>query len=461
MHSSGYERLHDQRSLDASVISSGIDTFAKSRGCNGGESAPLKRRQSSTSTSQPKRRQQPNNSSTRLAPPHKPAPGLASYIVEHQLQLSLGILVTLSGIHVAVPELRPLVRKFYSVSHYNPATGLFSKGYDDGYFVAFWIIAFTFIRSFALDHIFTPLAKHGGIKSKKGIVRFTEQSWMMVYYTSSTALGAYLAYNSPYWNNLIQLWTDWPVRELGGLFKWYYLVQFAFWLQQIFVINIEERRKDHYQMLAHHFITCSLMACSYVYHMTRVGNIILIMMDFVDILLPAAKLLKYLGYHTLCDYAFGVFLLSWVVVRHLLYNRVVYSVWKDLPAAVPFGCYTSNSTAPLTLSKHDANLLAIEQSLTFKSDVTCFTDTIQWSFIYMLVFLQILTLVWLYMIMRVAYRVIVGGSAEDTRSDDEDEGENDIMIDEDHDETPTAVSTGASIGQRASRHIPSRSLGND
>lgn len=76
------------------------------------------------------------------------------------------------------------------------------------------------------------------------------------------------------------------MRELGGLFKWYYLVQFAFWLQQIFVINIEERRKDHYQMLAHHFITCSLMACSYVYHMTRVGNIILIMMDFVDILLP-------------------------------------------------------------------------------------------------------------------------------------------------------------------------------
>lgn len=103
--------------------------------------------------------------------------------------MSLGILVALAGVHVAAPQLRPLVRKFYTVSHYNPTTDRYAKGYDDGYLVAFWIIAFTFLRSFALEHIFTPLAKRGGIKSKKGIVRFTEQAWMMVYYTTSTALG--------------------------------------------------------------------------------------------------------------------------------------------------------------------------------------------------------------------------------------------------------------------------------
>lgn len=82
-----------------------------------------------------------------------------------------------------------------------------------------------------------------------------------------------------------ELWTDWPLKEITGLFKWYYLAQFAFWLQQIFVLNIEERRKDHYQMFAHHIITCSLIAASYTHHLTRVGHVILCIMDVIDILL--------------------------------------------------------------------------------------------------------------------------------------------------------------------------------
>jgi hypothetical protein len=87
---------------------------------------------------------------------------------------------------------------------------------------------------------------------------------------------------------LEELWTNYPLTQIDGLTKWYYLVQFAFWLQQIVVVNIEERRKDYHQMLTHHLITCVLMYASYCYHMTRVGVFILVMMDFVDILLPVS-----------------------------------------------------------------------------------------------------------------------------------------------------------------------------
>ena len=98
-------------------------------------------------------------------------------------------------------------------------------------------------------------------------------------------------YDSPYWMNLEQLWTDWPVTHTSGLMKWYYLAQFAFWLQQIFVLQIEERRKDHWQMFAHHIITCGLLAASYTHHMTRVGHVILCIMDVIDILLSVPILL--------------------------------------------------------------------------------------------------------------------------------------------------------------------------
>lgn len=70
--------------------------------------------------------------------------------------------------------------------------------------------------------------------------------------------------------------------------KSYILAQLGFWVQQVLVINIEERRKDYWQMLSHHFITISLMYGSYRYGYTRVGNLILVLMDVVDIFLPVS-----------------------------------------------------------------------------------------------------------------------------------------------------------------------------
>lgn len=68
--------------------------------------------------------------------------------------------------------------------------------------------------------------------------------------------------------------------------KGYMLAQLAFWIQQVIVINIEERRKDHLQMFTHHLVTISLIYSSYRYYHTRVGNLILVLMDVVDLFLP-------------------------------------------------------------------------------------------------------------------------------------------------------------------------------
>jgi hypothetical protein len=68
--------------------------------------------------------------------------------------------------------------------------------------------------------------------------------------------------------------------------KGYMLAQLAFWLQQLIVINIEERRKDHWQMFTHHIVTSTLVYASYRYGYTRVGNLTLVLMDVVDLFLP-------------------------------------------------------------------------------------------------------------------------------------------------------------------------------
>jgi acyl-CoA-dependent ceramide synthase len=95
-------------------------------------------------------------------------------------------------------------------------------------------------------------------------------------------------YNSEFWLNLHGVWDGWPFREVDGIFKCYYLLQWAFYVQQILVVNIEEKRKDYTQMLVHHIFTTALLFLSYGYYHMRVGLVIMCTMDLVDIILPVS-----------------------------------------------------------------------------------------------------------------------------------------------------------------------------
>lgn len=139
-----------------------------------------------------------------------------------------------------------------------------------------------------------------------------------------------------------------------------------------------------------------------------------------------AKCLKYLGYHTICDVMFGVFMLSWLIARHVLYLAVCWSVWAHTTVVMPIGCYngvTGNMTGPMVSPPGD-DLWYILEPLWDSTATFCYDDTVMWAFLSMLLFLQVLTLIWFAMIIRVAVKVLKGSSAEDVRSDDEaDEGE--------------------------------------
>lgn len=55
--------------------------------------------------------------------------------------------------------------------------------------------------------------------------------------------------------------------------------------------------------------------------------------------------------------------------------------------------------------------------------LVCFNNTVLWSFLTPLLLLQVITIVWFTMIVRVAMKVLRGDGAEDSRSDDEEEEE--------------------------------------
>lgn len=130
-------------------------------------------------------------------------------------------------------------------------------------------------------------------------------------------------------------------------------------------------------------------------------------------------MLKYLGFRLACDVAFGVFLVVWFVTRHVLYLLVCYSVYAHIPEKIKYGCYwgpSSNLQGPIDPPDVFNHLI---QPFKNPEGLVCWDNKIKWIFLSSLLALQMLLLIWFGMIIRVACKVIRGGEAEDSRSDDE------------------------------------------
>ncbi|SPO37159.1 related to LAG1 - longevity-assurance protein [Pseudozyma flocculosa] len=302
---------------------------------------------------------------------------------------------------------------------------VYARGLKDVLIVATMVLVFTALRAILMKYILLPMGEHcvpavqdGGKKAAaasgssavvsesravgkarrtrdKEVLRFAEQGFSLIYYVCSWSMGLYIASRESYWPmKTSEYWTHYPTATLDGLNKLYYLGELAFYIQQLFVLNVEARRSDHWQMFSHHVITIALIGGSYAYSFHRVGNAILCLMDPSDICLALAKMLKYSGLQTVCDAAFGIFMLSWLVTRHILYMVVMRS------------CIVEFSPHRVVLPTGDGGLEAPGSAP-------------YWTLIGLLSGLQVILMIWFGMILRVLYRVLTKAGAVDSRSDDE------------------------------------------
>ncbi|CAG8696057.1 8745_t:CDS:2 [Ambispora leptoticha] len=345
---------------------------------------------------------------------------LATYIIERQIgkficsfeihfaELPLIIIGTIILGYLVNPTSRNPFSKFlfvaYPIGSHHDHTKLtkisYGKGLWDLCLISFWVVVFTFTREAIMQYVLKPLGTWAEIKKSK-LTRFMEQGYVVIYYSISSAVGVYMMRQSPYWYfETKYFWIDYPHFHLSALEKYYYLIQSGFWLQQvvILILNLEKPRKDFLELVAHHVITCVLIGGSYLFNFTRIGNAVFITMDFSDIWLAVAKCLKYLQFPTLItDSMFVLFMITWAYTRHYLYGFITYSTVFEacLPDINP--CIWD----PLNgywLHKWTRFIIALG-----------------------LMALQILMIYWFVLILRIAWRVLNGKNAEDTRSDTEDD----------------------------------------
>ncbi|KAK1924711.1 putative longevity-assurance protein-like protein [Papiliotrema laurentii] len=329
------------------------------------------------------------------------------------------------------------------------AQQLYGQGPKDVYFVVFCALAFTLLREICLRYVLSAFARRWLLRARRReqaakdetsrrpmtklekrkmehtVTRFAEQGWSFLYCTTYWLLGGYILSRIPAPFSPESIWATYPNTHLPPLTKFYYLSQLGWWFHQLYVINTEKRRNDHWQMFGHHILTIVLITGSYIAHFTRIGTILHFLMDLCDIFLPLAKMLRYLSLTTLCDLTFVVFLVAWLFSRQIGLALVIRTCYHDAPRFIPF--------------KWDP------------SQGMYLTQGTYYGFISLIVVLFVLASIWFYMACSVAVRVIRGLGAEDSRSDDEgdEEGEKDVL-----DQVPESASAsvtgqnGAAVRRR-------------
>ncbi|GMM32975.1 hypothetical protein DASC09_003000 [Saccharomycopsis crataegensis] len=321
-----------------------------------------------------------------------------------KLQLQVSVFVFfVAGVLYWIPSTSSSVgAKFFILQGQNsPNTYLPTK--DDGYFVFICIFYIIFTRIFFMNHVFKPFCIHVlKMKGQGARQRFAEQGWALVSYGSSFLWGFKLFYHSPFFNNLDNLYAGYPEQHtMDWEWKTYYLVALANWTAQIFILHVEKKRKDHYEMFAHHIITILLVWGSYVKTFIRIGVFIHMIMDFVDIWLSLAKVLRYCGFSNACDFTFFIFFFSWIALRHGLYNYLLYFTMSRIYDLIGFDACADRPEDPKC------------QNLEFSIS----------SLVTLLCGLQVIMMFWMFMILKVLYKIMMGANAEDVRSDSEDDDE--------------------------------------
>lgn len=125
----------------------------------------------------------------------------------------------------------------------------------------------------------------------------------------------------------------------------------------------------------------------------------------------------------MCDVVFGLFMVTWLVSRHVFYLMICWSIYSDSPRLLSSACYRGTADAlegPLPAPNGWSHLL---EPFRNPAGIVCASDNIMFGFLSYLLALQVIMVMWFVLIIRVAVRVLKGSSAEDVRSDSEMEEE--------------------------------------
>ena len=197
--------------------------------------------------------------------------------MKHTWVTPLALLSVFLFLYAINPTTTNPIHKFIFLSHESPreagsATDLpiqYAKGRWDFAFVSFYTIVLSFTREFIMQKFLRPMARHYGLNTRAKQSRFMEQMYTAIYFGFTGPWGLYVMSRTPMWYfNTRAMYEGFPHKTSEGVFKFYYLFQASYWLQQAIVLclGMEKPRKDYKELVWHHVRTLMIFnRCYFTY----------------------------------------------------------------------------------------------------------------------------------------------------------------------------------------------------
>lgn len=213
--------------------------------------------------------------------------------------------------------------------------------------------------------------------------KFTESAWRCTFYLFAFSYGLWALFDKPWTYDSIFCFLNYPHHSVSNEIWWYYNFELGFYLSLIISQFFDVHRKDFWQMFIHHIITVCLLCFSWACNFHRVGTLVLIIHDFADIPLEGSKMTNYLKKPQLANVIFTFFTFCWIYSRIglLPYRVIIYSTYYGLSCIEMFPAY--------------------------------------YIFNSLLIALQILHIIWTWLILKIAYNAIFKDGLKDLRESDE------------------------------------------
>lgn len=241
-----------------------------------------------------------------------------------------------------------------------------------------------------LSNSLSTNGKTGGDTVTKGVNRntvrkFSESMWRLSFYLWASIFGwFYVLWDTPYFKDTMHTLYNYPNHPVKSQEWWYYNIECGFYISLMITQFIDTKRKDFWQMFAHHTVTLLLLFLSWACNFHRIGVLVLAIHDIADVPLEGAKIAKYCNLQRLADLIFAIFTVIWIYSRcYLLLTRVIYYTAFEALSIIPFfpAYYIFNG---------------------------------------LLCLLQILQLAWTWIIVRMVFYALKNDGMRDLRSDSED-----------------------------------------
>ncbi|CAL5333721.1 unnamed protein product [Camellia sinensis] len=231
------------------------------------------------------------------------------------------------------------------------------------YFAFGFVAARFFLDRFIFRRLAIWLLCNGAIPLKINeatrakMVKCSESMWKLTYYATVEACVLTITYHESWFKDTKGYFRGWPNQELKLPLKLFYMCQCGFYVYSIVaLLTWETRRKDFAVMMSHHVVTVILIGYSYIASFFRIGSIILALHDASDVFLEAAKVFKYSEKELGASVFFGLFAISWLILRLIVFpfwviNSSSYHICEFLRCseAYPMSLYYVFNTMLLTL----------------------------------------------------------------------------------------------------------------